>query len=176
MSTTAPAPPHSTVALADREGEAHWFFGGLYTLKATGADTGGAMTVFEVLAGVEAGPPLHVHEREDEALYVLEGEIELHVGDLVTRLGPGGCAFAPRRVPHTWAVTSEPPARLFAVATPAGFDDFVRAFGEPAPALTLPPVPDTPPDPPPRSPPRPRPASASWAPRSGRRSALGRPG
>jgi quercetin dioxygenase-like cupin family protein len=135
------------MTLADREGEAHWFFGGLYTLKATGADTAGAMTVFEVLAGVEAAPPLHVHEYEDEAFHVLEGEIELHVGDLVTRLGPGAFAFAPRRVPHTWAVTSEGPARLHVVATPAGFDDFVRAFGRPAPTLTLPPIPDTPPDP-----------------------------
>jgi quercetin dioxygenase-like cupin family protein len=146
MSTTAPNPTRSTVALADREGEAYWFFGGLCTLKATGADTGGLMTAFEVLGGPESGPPLHVHEHEDEAFYVLEGEIELHVGDLVTRLGPGGFAFAPRRVPHTYAVTSDAPARHYTVATPAGFDDFVRAVGQPAPALTLPPVPDAPPD------------------------------
>jgi mannose-6-phosphate isomerase-like protein (cupin superfamily) len=147
MSTTARTPTRATVALPDREGDAFWFFGGLYTLKATGADTGGLMTAFEVLGGPEAAPPLHVHEREDEAFYVLEGEIELHVGDVVTRLGPGGFAFAPRRVPHAWAVTSDVPARHYTVATPAGFDDLVRSVGERPPARALPPVPEAPPDP-----------------------------
>ena len=146
MSTTAQIHGLSPVTLDDRAGEAHWFFGGLYTLKATGAETGGAMTIFEVLAGPEAGPPLHVHDHEDEAFFVLEGEIDLLVDGTITRLGPGGFGFGPRGLPHTWGVVSEQPARILAVVTPCGFEDFVRAFGQAAPELVLPPAPDTPPD------------------------------
>ena len=77
------------------------------------------MTIFEVLAGAEAGPPRHVHDHEDEAVFVLEGEIDLLVDGTITRLGPGGFAFAPRGIPHTWAVVSEQPVRHLAVVTPA---------------------------------------------------------
>ena len=70
------------------EGRAAWVVGDLYTVKASGADTGGAFALIEVLVPPQSGPPPHVHSREDEAFYVLEGEFEVHVDD------PGRSALA----------------------------------------------------------------------------------
>ena len=83
-------------------------------------------------------PPLHVHRREDEAFYVLEGELSLHLPGRSLTLGAGEAFLAPKDVPHAYRVESET-ARWLAIATPAGFDDFVREVGEPAPEETLPP-------------------------------------
>jgi quercetin dioxygenase-like cupin family protein len=89
-------------------------------------------------------PPLHVHEREDEGFYVLEGELTLWVGDAEpVVLEPGEFALAPRGIPHTYRVTSETPAVMLVTAN--GFAGFVREAGEPAARHELP-VLDGPPD------------------------------
>ena len=84
-------------------------------------------------------PPLHVHRRDDETFHVLEGEVTLFIGGDRIVLGPGQAAFAPRHVPHTYRVESEQ-ARWLVIATPAGFEAFVREVSEPAPADELPPA------------------------------------
>ena len=83
-------------------------------------------------------PPPHVHHREDEAFYVLEGELTLHTGDDTVTLRPGAFCNALRGVPHTFRVTSGAPARWLVVSSPAGFDAFVAEFGVPAAAKELP--------------------------------------
>jgi mannose-6-phosphate isomerase-like protein (cupin superfamily) len=89
-------------------------------------------------------PPLHVHEREDEGFYVLEGELTLWVGDAEpVVLGPGEFALAPRGIPHTYRVTGEAPAVMLVTAD--GFAGFVRDAGVPAERHELP-VLDGPPD------------------------------
>lgn len=57
-------------------GKAMWLLTDLHTLKLTGADTNGAFTLSELLAGPEIGPPPHIHHREDESFYVLEGAFD----------------------------------------------------------------------------------------------------
>jgi hypothetical protein len=84
-------------------------------------------------------PPLHVHRRDDETFYVLEGELTLFVAGEQIVLGPGQAALAPRDVPHAYRVESEE-ARWLVITTPAGFDAFVREVAEPAPAEELPPA------------------------------------
>ena len=84
-------------------------------------------------------PPLHVHRRDDETFYVLEGELTLFVAGEQIVLGPGQAALAPRDVPHAYRVESEE-ARWLVITTPAGFDAFVREVAEPAPADELPPA------------------------------------
>jgi uncharacterized RmlC-like cupin family protein len=82
--------------------------------------------------------PVHRHSREDEAFYVLDGEVSVYVGDDVVRAGVGDFLWAPRDVPHAFCVES-PRARLLVVSTPGGFDRFFLDTGEPAAALTVPP-------------------------------------
>jgi quercetin dioxygenase-like cupin family protein len=140
MSSVAP------IVVAGREEEHLWFDGGLLTLKATAAQTAGALLLLEVLQPEGKTPPLHVHPDADETFYVLEGEIVMHVDGTELSVRTGGALVVPRGTPHTFVVTSRA-ARILLAFTPAStvMEDFVRRAGQPAvdPTLTpLPPDPD----------------------------------
>src|ERR687896_1942460 len=111
------------------EGEARWWLGGLATIKATGKETGGLYTLVEVLEP-EGEAPLHVHHREDEGFWVLEGEVTFEVGEETTKASPGSFLLGPKDVPHRYTVESGP-AKLLFVLSPAGFEEFVYATSEP---------------------------------------------
>jgi mannose-6-phosphate isomerase-like protein (cupin superfamily) len=117
--------------------QANWVVNSLMVERATAEDTGGLYSVWEMLITSDGNPPPHMHDNEDEALLVLEGSVDVTVGDVTTSVGPGGFAFAPRGVPHVFAVTSDV-ARLVVIANPSGAEQFFRAAGEPARAMTLP--------------------------------------
>ncbi len=121
------------------EGEAVWFLGVLATIKSSAETTGGAVAVIEHLAPRGAGSPLHVHSREDEWFYVIEGELTLWVGGETIVAPAGSFVFGPKGIPHTFMVSS-PEARFLLVAEPAGFEKFMRAAGEPAARLEIPPA------------------------------------
>ena len=126
--------------LTEGEGEARWWLGGLATLKATGKETDGRYTLVEVLEP-EGEAPLHVHHREDEGFWVLEGEVTFEVGDETIKAGPGSFVFGPKGVPHRYTIESEQ-ARMLFLLSPAGFEEFIYATSEPAQERTLPPAPD----------------------------------
>lgn len=144
MSTT-PTPAIAPIALGDGEGEALWFLGILATVKSSAETTGGRVAVIEHLAPEGSGSPLHVHRREDEWFYVIEGEVTFWVGGEVVVASAGSFVYGPRDIPHTFTVTS-PQARFLLVTEPAGFDRFVREVGEPAARLEIPPPASEPPD------------------------------
>jgi quercetin dioxygenase-like cupin family protein len=133
------------IALREAEGEALWFFGGLVTIKSSSETTGGRVGVTENLSPRATGSPLHVHHNEDEWFYVIEGELTFWVGGQVVVAPAGSFVFGPRDVPHTFTVSSDQ-ARYLLVVEPAGFEQFVRDIGEPAPELVIPPPPTEPPD------------------------------
>lgn len=95
-------------------------------LKVTGEQSHGVVTVLEgvVLSG---GPPLHVHDAEDEVVIVLGGELEYQIGDERGTVSTGGLLWFPRSVPHAIANLSGVPARFVTVVTPSGIEDFFRA-------------------------------------------------
>lgn len=133
--------------LGEGEGDARWWLGvTLATIKATGKETGGRYALVEVLEPEGEEAPLHVHHREDEGFYVLEGELTFEIGEEKIKAGPGSFVFGPKDVPHRYTVQSGP-ARLLFVLSPAGFEELIYATSEPARELTLPPQPDGPPDP-----------------------------
>jgi len=137
MSRVAP------IVLADPEGEHLWFDGGLLTIKSTGAQTAGALSLLDVRQPQGKTPPLHVHEA-NETFYVLEGELLLHIDGKQHRARNGSVVVVPRGTPHTFVVTSKT-ARMLLAFTPAStvVEDFVRRASQPAPAaaatLTAPP-------------------------------------
>ncbi|MEA2209812.1 MAG: hypothetical protein QOF54_2289 [Solirubrobacteraceae bacterium] len=133
------------IAAGPGEGEAIWFMGVLATVKASAETTGGAVAVLEHLAPRGAGSPLHVHTREDEWFYVIEGELTFWVGGEVIVAPAGAFVFGPKEIAHTFVVSSQQ-ARFLLVAEPAGFERFVRAVGEPARTLEIPPPATAPPD------------------------------
>jgi quercetin dioxygenase-like cupin family protein len=121
-----------SIIRAGDEGERLRFFGGgVITMKATGAETGGAFLLFEDVMAKGKTTPLHTHPGEDEALYVLEGEILVHIDGEEHAVGARGLAVAPRGVPHAFLVISET-ARLLTLQTPATAEPFYRAASEPA--------------------------------------------
>ncbi len=135
----------TAIALQPGEGEALWFLGGLTTIKATGAETSGRVAVTENLGPRGYGSPLHVHSREDEWFYVIEGELTLWV-DGETIVAPAGSfVYGPRGVPHTFVVSSDE-ARFLLVTEAAGFEEFIHALGAPADRLEIPPPAAEPPD------------------------------
>ena len=127
------------------EGEALWAFGGLARIKASGETTGGTLAVTEQLAPRGAGSPLHVHHREHEWFYVIEGELTFWIGGETTVAPEGSFVFGPKDIPHTFMVSSGE-ARFLLVTEPAGFEAFMRAAGEPAQSPEIPPAPTEPPD------------------------------
>jgi quercetin dioxygenase-like cupin family protein len=132
--------------LPNRGGPALWHLGALLTVKATASQTGGRLWAKELLAERGMATPIHRHSREDEAFYVLEGEISVHVGDEVVRAQEGDFLWAPRGVGHAFCVESAR-VRVLVVSTPAGFEQFFFDTGQPATELTVPPTDTTPHDP-----------------------------
>jgi mannose-6-phosphate isomerase-like protein (cupin superfamily) len=124
------APPGRTQPL--------WFVDNLVHVHVDGDASDGALALLDERGRRGDMPPLHVHRRDDEAFYVLEGELTLFVADGQIVLGPGQAALAPREVPHAYRVESEQ-ARWLVITTPAGFETFVREVADPAPADELPP-------------------------------------
>src|SRR5437899_3142147 len=107
-----------SIVRADGEGEHRRFWGGgILTMKATAEETGGAFLLFEDFMSQGKTTPLHIHANEDETLYVLEGEIVVHIDGTDHPLGPRGVAVAPRGVPHAFLVTSQT-ARVLTLQTP----------------------------------------------------------
>jgi len=94
--------------------------------------------VIEHLSPRGSGSPLHVHRREDEWFYVIEGELTLWVGGHVINAPAGSFVYGPRDIPHTYTVSSDT-ARFLVVTEPAGFDDFVRTLAQPAAERVIPP-------------------------------------
>jgi quercetin dioxygenase-like cupin family protein len=128
------------VTVRTRDGEAWWWLGSLAVIKATAADTAGQMTIVEITdpPGVEA--PLHVHHREDEAFWILDGTVTFEVGGTTIPAGAGDYVFGPRSIPHRYTVGNEGCKMLF-IFTPGGFEDVIRKMSEPAREWTLPPPP-----------------------------------
>jgi quercetin dioxygenase-like cupin family protein len=116
-----------------------WWQGGLYEIKARAEDTAGALGLVEASLYQGFGPPLHVHTLEDEAFYVLEGEIRFRQGDDESVAGPGTWVWGPRGVQHTFKVESES-ARALILVTPGGFERMFEEGGIPVAEAPEPPV------------------------------------
>ena len=114
------------------EGEHLWFAGGgVFTMKASAAETDGSMIVFEDRVARGKTTPLHLHPQEDELIYVLEGELIAHVGGKEHRVDAGGMVLFPRGVAHSFLITSET-AHLLCLQTPGSGEGFYRQASEPA--------------------------------------------
>lgn len=106
-------------------------FGWLATILVSGGDTGGHFALIEVVAERGAAPPRHVHHREDETIYVLEGEITVHADGAEVPVPAGATMVLPRGREHSFVVES-PEARMLTLVSPAGFEDMILELKGPA--------------------------------------------
>ncbi len=118
----------------------YWWQGARMTIKASSADTGGALGLVEAEFPGEFGPPQHVHSREDEAFYVLEGEIHFRRGDGEFVGRAGDWVFGPRGVPHSFR-TGADGARALVLVMPGGFEEMFADGGVPVAPGDSPPPP-----------------------------------
>ena len=109
-----------------------WFLRKRVRVHISGSDTDGSFALLESTGPAGDHTPLHVHHHDDEAFYVLEGEVTLWAGDETHVLRAGESAFALKGVPHALRV-GDAPARWLVTSTPAGFEAFVRAVAATAP-------------------------------------------
>jgi len=136
-SVHAAIPPY----LAASEEEAIWYFGALFIVRASAQNTAGAFDLLEVVIPEGTRVPPHLHRREDEFVYVLDGVITFTCGERTIRAERGAFVFLPRDVAHTFRVEGPGPAHMLSLSAPAGLRDFFQEVGEPARERTLPPPP-----------------------------------
>lgn len=120
-----------------------WYSGWLLTFLATGEETRGQFALMEQIARKGNVPPRHIHHREDETFYIVEGEMTFLIGDETIKATPGTMVFAPRDVAHSFTIDSEQ-VRILVMVAPAGAEGFFRECSVPAPSMTLPPSTETP--------------------------------
>jgi steroid delta-isomerase-like uncharacterized protein len=138
-------PSNNVVARQRGEGDAFYLMGGLYEIKAAGAETGGKVTVTEITvpAGKEHAPPPHTHPGP-ELVYILDGTVRMHIDGQTLDGAPGSFFYIPEGVTETFEPTST--VRLLFTYLPGGLDKFFAEVGEPATVREIPPPSDTPPD------------------------------
>ncbi len=118
-------------------GDSVWSIGGRFTRKTGGDDSAERLSILEAVVTRTAEPRRHIHHREDEAFYVLDGQLTFHVGEAVLTAVAGSLAFAPMGIPHTFTVDTEP-SRILVITSPAGFERFVFELGVPATSDEMP--------------------------------------
>ena len=113
-------------------GPGYWGPGDQIRFILTGAETGGAFFLAEVLVPPGGGPPPHIHEREDETFYLLRGTLTIWVGDRTVHASEGDCAHLPRGIVHSFRNTGTETAKMLVTATPAGIEKFFEEACYPA--------------------------------------------
>jgi quercetin dioxygenase-like cupin family protein len=128
------------------EGRSIWVVGDRYTIKAGGVDTGGAFALIEALVPPGNGPPPHIHGREDEAFYVLEGEVQFHADGRAFTATSGAWVTLARGSLHQFKNIGSTPARMLILVTPSGLENYFLEVGRDASGNGSEPVVPTPED------------------------------
>lgn len=130
------------------DANAYWLVDILWIVHATAEKTGGHYSVIEQFMPEGSGPPPHVHPFEDEAFFVLDGEMTVTLPDQTLVLKKGMMGHVPRNTVHSFKVTSAGVCHCFNYYTPAGFEQAIIGCSRPAARRELPPpgldAPDSP--------------------------------
>ena len=105
--------------------------GDVYRFLATGEDTNGKYALWEAIVPPGGGPPPHVHSREEEGFYILEGEITIHFGGERIVATAGMFANMPVGTPHSFKNESSRPAKMLLSVAPAGLEQMFFECGVP---------------------------------------------
>jgi quercetin dioxygenase-like cupin family protein len=115
------------------EGRTVAVVGDVYRFLAMGEDTNGKYALWEAIVPPGGGPPPHIHSREEEGFYILEGEITLQIGDQRLVASAGMFANMPVGTPHSFKNESDKPAKMLISVAPAGLEMMFFEFGVPLP-------------------------------------------
>ena len=110
-------------------GTIHNVLGAPYRFLVTSEQSGGAFSLIEVTTNPQSGVPVHLHTREDETFFILEGTIEATCGGRTLTLEKSATAFLPRNLPHSYRNPTNNVARYLVWITPGGFEKCLEEFG-----------------------------------------------
>ena len=110
--------------------------GDTITIKAGTEATNGSLSIFDLVVAPGSGPGLHIHTRDDELWYVLDGEFRFKSGDAMLKASTGGMACGPRGMPHCFQNIGDTAGRLLVITTPSGSERFFEQFAELLPGPT----------------------------------------
>jgi quercetin dioxygenase-like cupin family protein len=113
------------------EGRTIAVVGDVYRFLATGEDTNGKYAMWEAIVPSGGGPPPHVHSREEEGFYILEGEIALQIGDERVVARAGMFANMPVGTPHSFKNETDRSAKMLIFVAPAGLEQMFFEVGVP---------------------------------------------
>ena len=132
---------HQPVLRKTTEGRTIAVVGDVYRFLTTGEDTNSKYALLEAIVPPGGGPPMHVHSREEEGFYILEGQITFQIGDERIVATAGVFANMPVGTPHSFTNESDKPAKMLISIAPAGLEQMFFEFGIPMPqgATTAPP-------------------------------------
>jgi quercetin dioxygenase-like cupin family protein len=116
--------PQEPIVVPAGEGKLLSVLGEIITCKVTSGETHGAYAVVEEVTPPQGGPPLHIHQYEDEMLYILDGECEVQCGDQTFKATKGSLAILPRKIPHGFRNVGTTPSKILVTITPGGFERF----------------------------------------------------
>jgi mannose-6-phosphate isomerase-like protein (cupin superfamily) len=125
------------------EGRTVAVVGDVYRFLATGDDTNNKYAIWEAIVPPGGGPPPHVHSREEEGFYILEGAITVTMGDKQIVASAGTFANMPVGMPHSFKNESSKVAKMLITVAPAGLEKMFFEIGVPLPDGTktaLPPM------------------------------------
>jgi len=114
-----------------------WYMGMLLTNLVGKQDTNQAFSLLEATLAPGSEPPPHVHSREDELFYVLEGEFDVYIGEEAFTVKTGECVFLPQFKPHAFVIRS-PRLRVLILYTPGGVEEAFHRMSSPAKNLEPP--------------------------------------
>ena len=129
----------NTLKLQNRQDESLWVLGDHYRFKLHSGQTAGTITIVELTAFPGNGPPPHIHHREDESFYVLEGTFSVLLSDETLQASTGAFVHIPKGTLHTYKNVGTSPARVLVILTPGGFENLWREIGQPAEQDSVPP-------------------------------------
>ena len=122
------------------QAKAYWVVGDLYTILASGEDTGGAYALIHAVIPPGGGPPPHIHRREDEAFYVLEGELTFQAEGKDIPASVGAWISLSRGSLHCFRNNSTTTAKMLIVVNPSGLETFFAEVGREVTDRSSPPV------------------------------------
>lgn len=132
---------HAPTLRTAGEGRTIAVVGDVYRFLATGEETDGRYAMWEAIVPPGGGPPPHVHSREEEAFFLLEGEITFQVGGETIVAGPGAFANMPVGSVHSFKNATDQPARMIISVAPAGLEKMFFEIGKPVPLFGAAPPP-----------------------------------
>src|SRR5882724_13609892 len=123
----------SSTSLPDRNAQANWLQtrpGEFCLIRVPAADTSGVYSFVEIVSEPDDGTPLHVHQDEDEYLFVLEGTARCALGEKIFDAEAGTMVTLPKNIPHAWGNRSTSKLRMAFICYPGGAEEAMRMIAK----------------------------------------------